>query len=75
MENPKPWLDQLDTGEAVNLTNCDREPIHIPNAIQPHGLLLVLNEDTFQIAQVSENARDILGVPATNLLGCVVSDY
>lgn len=22
---------------AIDLTNCDREPIHVPGAIQPHG--------------------------------------
>ena len=27
-------------GEA-DLTTCDREPIHIPGSIQPHGVLLV----------------------------------
>ena len=25
-----------------DLTNCEREPIHIPGAIQPHGVLLAL---------------------------------
>ena len=25
--------------EAVDLNNCDREPIHIPGSIQPHGYL------------------------------------
>ena len=25
-----------------DLTDCDREPIHIPGSIQPHGLLLVV---------------------------------
>lgn len=25
------------------LTSCDREPIHIPGAIQPHGLLLIVD--------------------------------
>ncbi len=25
----------------VDLTNCDREPIHIPGSIQPHGAMLV----------------------------------
>ena len=24
----------------IDLTNCDREPIHIPGAIQPYGVLL-----------------------------------
>ncbi|MGN6725364.1 MAG: hypothetical protein ACTHLZ_05570, partial [Tepidisphaeraceae bacterium] len=28
---------------TIDLTNCDREPIHIPGSIQPHGALLVLN--------------------------------
>ncbi len=25
------------------LTNCDREPIHVPGTIQPHGILLVVD--------------------------------
>lgn len=29
----------------IDLTDCDREPIHIPQAIQPHGFLLVLDSD------------------------------
>ena len=31
----------LETDPTLDLTVCDREPIHIPGAIQPHGLLLV----------------------------------
>jgi light-regulated signal transduction histidine kinase (bacteriophytochrome) len=31
----------LETDPTLDLTACDREPIHIPGAIQPHGLLLV----------------------------------
>ena len=27
----------------VDLTTCDREPIHVPGAIQPHGVLLALD--------------------------------
>lgn len=35
--------DDLHEGGAdpIDLTACDREPIHIPGSIQPHGLLLV----------------------------------
>jgi len=29
----------------VDLTNCDREPIHIPGSIQPHGAMLVIDPD------------------------------
>ncbi|MGY4298027.1 light-regulated signal transduction histidine kinase (bacteriophytochrome) [Bradyrhizobium sp. i1.4.4] len=31
--------------EAVNLTNCDREPIHIPGSVQPFGFLLTVLSD------------------------------
>jgi light-regulated signal transduction histidine kinase (bacteriophytochrome) len=53
----------------VDLTHCDKEPIHIPGGIQPHGLMLVLHEPTLTIRQVSENAEALLGVPARSLLG------
>ena len=29
--------------QTVDLTNCDREPIHIPGSIQPHGALLAVD--------------------------------
>jgi light-regulated signal transduction histidine kinase (bacteriophytochrome) len=51
----------------VDLTACDREPIHIPGAIQPHGALLVLDPADFTILQASANAGALLGV--TELLG------
>ena len=28
----------------LTLTNCDREPIHIPSAIQAHGVLITCSE-------------------------------
>lgn len=34
---------------GLDLTACDREPIHIPGAIQPHGLLLVADAKTLAI--------------------------
>ncbi len=61
---------------AVDITNCDREPIHIPGAIQPHGVLLALREPDCVVTQASENASSvfatdlprILGAPLTSLL-------
>ncbi|GGJ91791.1 GAF domain-containing protein [Pseudomonas matsuisoli] len=29
---------------SVNLTNCEDEPIHTPRSIQPHGALLIVDE-------------------------------
>ena len=34
---------------APDLTACDREPIHIPGAIQPHGLLLVADQTSLVV--------------------------
>ncbi|MBD2571097.1 GAF domain-containing protein [Anabaena lutea] len=53
----------------VDLTNCDKEPIHIPGLIQPHGILLVLQAPNLNIIQVSENIFDILGIPSEDILG------
>ena len=55
-------------GQAVDLTNCDREPIHIPGLIQPHGVLLVLDASTLEIIQVSRNTQEWLGRSPQDLL-------
>jgi chemotaxis family two-component system sensor kinase Cph1 len=54
--------------QPITLTNCDREPIHIPNAIQPHGILLIFNEENWQITQVSDNTASIIGYSPQELL-------
>ena len=40
--------------DPIDLTNCDQEPIHIPNKIQPFGFLLVVDLQTFQVIQFSK---------------------
>jgi len=45
---------------AVDLSNCDREPIHIPGSIQPHGALLAFTPDG-GLAVRSANAGAMLG--------------
>ncbi|WP_224249275.1 GAF domain-containing protein [Hyalangium gracile] len=61
--------DAARVGQVVDLTNCDKEPIHIPGAVQSHGVLLVLREPDLTVTHVSENAPALLGVPAGQLLG------
>ncbi len=36
-------------GVGLDLNACDREPIHIPGAIQPHGLLLVADATSLTV--------------------------
>ncbi|WP_018700711.1 HWE histidine kinase domain-containing protein [Amorphus coralli] len=57
-------MPQSDTGgpAAVDLTNCDREPIHIPGSIQPHGCLLVCEPRGGVVLRHSANAGAMLGL-------------
>lgn len=59
---------------TIDLTNCDREPIHIPGLVQPHGVLLVLHGSTLEILQVSRNTVALLGRSAEELLGQPLAD-
>ena len=53
---------------AVDLTNCDREPIHQLGAIQPVGFLVALSSD-WMISRVSANVEQFVGKPIDELLG------
>jgi chemotaxis family two-component system sensor kinase Cph1 len=52
----------------VDLTNCDREPIHIPGKIQSHGFLIAVSSLTQQITFVSDNVSKFLKINASDLL-------
>ncbi len=60
-----PELAQSD----LSLTTCDREPIHISNAIQSHGVLLTFTEADLVILQISQNSAAFLGKEPIALLG------
>ncbi|MBN3952045.1 MAG: GAF domain-containing protein [Nostoc sp. NMS7] len=62
------------TDQTIDLTNCDREPIHIPSLIQPHGVLLVLQYPTLEIVQVSSNTQKVVGRQPEELLGKSLSN-
>lgn len=54
--------------DVVNLTNCDREPIHILGAIQPIGFLLALSPEMV-IERASANVAEFLGAGPEALIG------
>ena len=60
-EVPRQTAEAPAFGEAT-LTNCEREQIHLPGSIQPHGCLLVVRASDLQIVQASDNAADFLGL-------------
>jgi chemotaxis family two-component system sensor kinase Cph1 len=54
---------------SIDVTNCDREPIHIPGAILPHGVMLVLDADTLEVLQAAGDTQGLLGMQLETLLG------
>jgi chemotaxis family two-component system sensor kinase Cph1 len=56
----------------TDLTNCDREPIHIPGKIQSHGFLITI-DNNFMIIGCSENINKFLSLTASNCLGEPIS--
>jgi chemotaxis family two-component system sensor kinase Cph1 len=60
--------------EMPDLTACEREPIHLPGAIEPNGAMLVLGEDTLTILQASSNIELFLNVAPESMLGMRLTD-
>ena len=71
MSEPAPM-----SGFEVDLTNCDREPIHILGSVQPFGFLLAVNSDWLVIHASTTSLRylglapaDLIGRPLSQVLG------
>lgn len=70
MRDPDPDL----AGQPIDLTNCDREPIHIPGKIQYFGCLIALSSD-WVIAHASANCGAVLGLEAERLGGLPFNQF
>lgn len=68
-----PDLETSQQPEGVDLTNCDREPIHILGRVQSYGCLLALSSD-WMINYASENCADVLGLDAKSIIGSRIID-
>lgn len=55
--------------QQIDLTDCDREPIHIPGKIQAHGFLLALRVADFTISHISENISPYIDTRPGDYLG------
>ncbi len=58
----------LQTTQDIDLTACEREPIHIPGSIQPHGILLALRLPDLTLAYASANIAEIFGLDPVDAL-------
>ena len=66
--------DDLTLPGAVDLTNCDREPIHILGAIQPIGVLIAVSNQWI-VQRVSANIGAFLGVEAADALDRPLKEF
>ncbi|MDR6954340.1 light-regulated signal transduction histidine kinase (bacteriophytochrome)/CheY-like chemotaxis protein [Ancylobacter sp. 3268] len=79
----------MSSPEVVDLTNCDREPIHIPGSTQPHGCLVVSALEDGRLLRWSSNApaflvsgeamqgrrlAELVGEDAAARIGAVLAD-
>jgi len=55
-------------GDKIDLTNCEREPIHILGNIQDFGFLIAVGAD-WLVARTSANLQDFIGIAPTDALG------
>lgn len=53
----------------INITNCDKEPIHLLGTIQPNGFLISVSIENARLNYISENAGAVLGIPVEDLAG------
>ncbi len=61
--------DLLPSDEQARLDECAQEPIHIPGAVQPHGVLLAVDPAGGDVVQVSANCGRVLGREPSQVLG------
>lgn len=54
---------------SPDLTSCEQEPIRIPGAIQPHGVLIAARESDLVILAVSANLGTISSIDAAAAVG------
>ena len=59
---------QTDLKERVDLTNCDREPIHLLGNVQAYGCLISTSSD-LMVNHLSANCKDILGLTPEDVVG------
>jgi light-regulated signal transduction histidine kinase (bacteriophytochrome) len=53
----------------LDLSECERELIHLPGRIQPHGILIGADAETLRVSHVSANCERLLGKPPAAALG------
>jgi two-component system, chemotaxis family, sensor kinase Cph1 len=59
---------------TIDRSECDREPIHVPGSVQPHGVLLVTDPSSLRILQVAGAIERILDCRIETICGHTVAE-
>ncbi|MFQ6551917.1 HWE histidine kinase domain-containing protein [Aestuariibius insulae] len=62
------------TRQPIDLTNCDREPIHILGNVQPFGCLIAVSRDWI-VTHLSTNAKNMIGLDPEHVIGTPIADH
>jgi chemotaxis family two-component system sensor kinase Cph1 len=54
--------------QQIDLSACEREPIHIPGSIQPHGVLFAFSRSDMTVTHASANTAVIFGFDPASIL-------
>ncbi|HKY82466.1 MAG TPA: HWE histidine kinase domain-containing protein [Sphingobium sp.] len=65
--------EPIEAGFAVDITNCDREPIHVLGTVQPFGFLVALTSD-WLVSRASANSAEFIGLTPEDMLGRPISE-
>jgi light-regulated signal transduction histidine kinase (bacteriophytochrome)/CheY-like chemotaxis protein len=57
------------SASTVDLTNCDREPIHLLGTVQPFGFLIAVSVTDWLVERVSQNISRWIDAKPEDLLG------
>lgn len=59
---------------GLDLDACAREPIHVPGAVQPHGVVLAVDPETLHVVVASENVGELTGREPGTVLGLPLAE-
>ncbi len=61
--------NQVAYPKKIDITNCDKEPIHIIGKSQAHGVILACNPQSFEVTQCGQNTHLFFGKTYDEILG------
>jgi len=74
-QHPEYLIHMSQTISQATLVQCENEPIHIPGAIQPFGILVSIDIPSLKITNASVNCAEVFGVNAVSLVNRSLAEH